>query len=555
MRRAAAESAADIRRSSPKARDGDGGPAPLEPCDNDLASRICNSILRERYKVDPDRSSKALRVWDAVARCLEEISDSIDISSSEDSSAGRYQRINSSCNGEVTKRPQSSSDYRHSRHERSTSNAGPRVQYPCPFRKRNPARFNVRDYERCAKSPFDSMTELKHHIAAHHRRKDVLHQCRRCKFEFESDAALDEHIMRPRQEMCELNSTPMGGDPEHGITEDMAKRLVCDIENIRSWTWENVWRFLFPGDRDVPNSDFLPIVELIEVEQESDRDQEVLKASLQEKLGLLLPGVIEDDYCRFLAGQLELVFEIHQANIVRKCLNRVDSATTSEEPAVNHPKPTTQRQTRRSRRSTLFFTIAPDDSYENDQTSRQFSSYTERTASTSFFTNRSTTHSSSPREEATGSPSTPSSNTSFSSGDDDTNENDYATGRDSRDSGIGIPCDVCELESCGCREMILSYAAKDSHNSDYGCQAGSENQGPEALLSRRRKQPSLRHQPNLRVETRGIDVLSLDGREINTAEGFGMRGAFSPQSFKQRVMRKQQPRSSYGMGDGERWTA
>ena len=33
--------------------------------------------------------------------------------------------------------------------------------YPCPFRKRNPARFNVRDHEGCARAPFDSILRLK----------------------------------------------------------------------------------------------------------------------------------------------------------------------------------------------------------------------------------------------------------------------------------------------------------------------------------------------------------------------------------------------------------
>ena len=32
---------------------------------------------------------------------------------------------------------------------------------PCPFRIRNPARFNVRDHEACAKAPFDSILGLR----------------------------------------------------------------------------------------------------------------------------------------------------------------------------------------------------------------------------------------------------------------------------------------------------------------------------------------------------------------------------------------------------------
>jgi len=33
--------------------------------------------------------------------------------------------------------------------------------FPCPFRKRNPTKFNIREWEYCAKAPFRSITELK----------------------------------------------------------------------------------------------------------------------------------------------------------------------------------------------------------------------------------------------------------------------------------------------------------------------------------------------------------------------------------------------------------
>jgi hypothetical protein len=34
------------------------------------------------------------------------------------------------------------------------------VSYPCPYRKRNPARFNFRDHEACARAPFKSVFDL-----------------------------------------------------------------------------------------------------------------------------------------------------------------------------------------------------------------------------------------------------------------------------------------------------------------------------------------------------------------------------------------------------------
>lgn len=38
---------------------------------------------------------------------------------------------------------------------------GEMPSYPCPFRQRNPARFNIRDHEACARGPFDSILGLR----------------------------------------------------------------------------------------------------------------------------------------------------------------------------------------------------------------------------------------------------------------------------------------------------------------------------------------------------------------------------------------------------------
>lgn len=37
---------------------------------------------------------------------------------------------------------------------------GHMTMYPCPFRKRNPVRFNVREHEACAKAPFESVAAM-----------------------------------------------------------------------------------------------------------------------------------------------------------------------------------------------------------------------------------------------------------------------------------------------------------------------------------------------------------------------------------------------------------
>jgi hypothetical protein len=172
--------------------------------------------------------------------------------------------------------------------------------------------------------------------------------------------------------------------------------------------------------------------------------------------------------------------------------------------------------------------------------------------------------------------------------------------RDSRDSGIGIPCDICESEACRCREIILSLAAAQdkgyqlvsgsgpeprfetkipsppppaphlprqaaqdgipyrpsastSHNANVATfQATVDVPGTSVVMGRRdglieTRHPSLRHQPRLQLRTTGI-------AHMHRAEEADNNGGFSPQSFKQRVLRTQ----GHGDADGGRrsceWT-
>jgi hypothetical protein len=142
-----------------------------------------------------------------------------------------------------------------------------------------------------------------------------------------------------------------------------------------------------------------------------------------------------------------------------------------------------------------------------------------------------------------------------------TGRDEHAPPRDSRDSGIGIPCDVCESEACRCREIMLSLAAAKASplsepehtprspliplsplppppplppNNPAHAHAPTECQNfvrrhpqvPLAVPSRAAQ--SLRHQPKLRLRTTNI---GLGVSEPTSADGF------SPQSFKQRVLR------------------
>ncbi|KAK1826809.1 hypothetical protein QBC39DRAFT_334698 [Podospora conica] len=449
----------------------------------------------------------------------------------------------------------------HARHVREGSTSGPRwrrsraptmttrpqdqgrerASYPCPFRKRNPARFNVRDHEACARGVFGSVGELRHHILESHQKGRRQHQCPRCGLGLENQALLDEHLLMPRDKMCDI-VTKMEDDPEDGILPEVERRLFSggDIG-----TWEALWGVVFPGDDEVPNQgtsgslarflasstnnpEIHPIIELVEIEQAIDDSQDQLKASIHDKLRLLLPSTIDDSYCTFLTGQLELVVETHRANIIRQCLApRGGKETTTTTPAAKRTSTIAlaKRQTRRSRRSSMMQSIhgKPDD--------RQ--SWMTRPSSHSRFSSSSTqsgTANSKPQPPA-------------------------PTSRESRDSGIGMPCEVCggEDAACCCKDSDMvddqprvsrawgrdqdfeRYQHPNLSSSSVGSSSASSVGGAGD------KGRSLRHKPRLRLTLRTKDIGSL----VVPGQGGGAEdGGYSPQSFKQRVQ---------GLGRG--WSA
>ena len=140
-------------------------PVPKIPSNHRLTTEIYAAILKDQSDIDGPRSAKALRIWDAVARCLEEISSSID-------PADDGAETSSSSSEPAATRCPSRRSVRRSRHPSSSrhgsvtdaateTEAESRVLYPCPFRQRNPGRFNVRHYEQCAKAQFHWALDLK----------------------------------------------------------------------------------------------------------------------------------------------------------------------------------------------------------------------------------------------------------------------------------------------------------------------------------------------------------------------------------------------------------
>lgn len=80
------------------------------------------------------------------------------------------------------------------------------------------------------------------------------HQCPRCGVGLENQALLDEHLLMPRDRMCDIVTTAQD-DPEDGISPEVERRLLFggDIGS-----WEALWGVVFPYDDEVPNRGTFP---------------------------------------------------------------------------------------------------------------------------------------------------------------------------------------------------------------------------------------------------------------------------------------------------------
>ncbi|KAK3988046.1 hypothetical protein QBC44DRAFT_382762 [Cladorrhinum sp. PSN332] len=510
-------SAAQARSALPK-------PAHLEQPPPYFVTGVSDEVLKEQRATDPETATRIVQIWEAMAKCFDEISRSTHGQTAQH---------------ETQPAEKGPSKLGTSEMETSGLNMFPLqesgVGYACPFRKRNPATFNIRDHECCAISPFTSMLDLRKHIVKYHKHKHAPRQCRRCKVKFESDTALSHHMMLPKDEMCELHSSKTE-DLEDGIS-DAIMRTLCETNPKAVWSWERIWHLLFPNDAEVPDSDFQPIIELSEVDQAFDERDEELKANVRRTLRLFLPDEVQDDYCGFLAGQLDLVFQTHRANVIRQCLDLTNAATNisqqADKPVNGQHQTAARRSTRRSRQSSLL------------QHSRPFSINTsnKHLKRLSMDLNAHTPVSTPPPlldyDTASTSPTL-------------IGEDDDHTAMSSRDSGLGISCDLCGTEAC--RGNCASNMTRDKERQEQERGDISEQERDEWILSpkesARRASADvrgryLRRQPErevlrVRVDDEMRARLEDPGAGSGSGSGSGSEdGRFSPQSFKQRVMRRE----------------
>lgn len=174
---------------------------PHASCDADpsvaLTSHIAASILQDGYGVRATKSTVPLKIQDAVGRCLQEVSTTVEddhpqwalptyyadrfLSSTPSPDSDQFPDYLSSSSLKRTSNricdiagdPFRYDQLQDSRGRRGSGHRGLNQirkakvldafqAYPCPFRRRSPVIFNVRDHEYCAKRPFSSMAELKY---------------------------------------------------------------------------------------------------------------------------------------------------------------------------------------------------------------------------------------------------------------------------------------------------------------------------------------------------------------------------------------------------------
>ncbi|KAF3799387.1 hypothetical protein GCG54_00001429 [Colletotrichum gloeosporioides] len=357
-----------------------------------LVSRISTMILDEGIGAGADRSSAALKVWDAVAKCLDGIANA---STTETASKPSKDDFVPDKVSQDTPAPASKSIHpwpleawglRHNQKQNNDNRRvgeGPKegegdvkldamrkaapvddVQQakttttvlPCPFRTRNPARFNVSDSWHCAQGQWKSLSDLQQHITRHHRHASdsQLFQCPRCEKGFPEPNAFKEHLMLPREQMCDPRSetVPPSSDPEDGITAGRARTLSEGVEAGKIGSWGDLWKCLFPDDRIVPRPAILPAIELPQVEQEvfTSANMSTLKASLEERLKFLASQSANSDLLSaqipVITGSLSLAVEAHLRSVFIACrtqppsrvVNRSRSASQTQDAPNNRPR-------------------------------------------------------------------------------------------------------------------------------------------------------------------------------------------------------------------------
>lgn len=148
----------------------------------DLAAGQSGTAQEEKSHPGAEKSDTIPQVWDVLPSCFDEIPPFREPASlrargakGESCRLSTYSPLNDMDSRRWTTCRRQSSDWEtETLIDQSSSRPGSsgtgmaslaspswQTLYPCPFRKRNPTRFNVRNHERCAKAALGSISELR----------------------------------------------------------------------------------------------------------------------------------------------------------------------------------------------------------------------------------------------------------------------------------------------------------------------------------------------------------------------------------------------------------
>ncbi|KAK4224224.1 hypothetical protein QBC38DRAFT_458515 [Podospora fimiseda] len=119
--------------------------------------------------------------------------------------------------------------------------------------------------------------EIKRHLQQYHEDfGNNLLKCIRCRKRFWTSDDLLAHQLVPASQICEI--APATAENEDGISAFTAG-ILNDVKSEISW--EALWKVLFPNDKVVPPSNFVPIVEGVELQKPIDEEINRLVLGLQ----------------------------------------------------------------------------------------------------------------------------------------------------------------------------------------------------------------------------------------------------------------------------------
>ncbi|GAB1319574.1 hypothetical protein MFIFM68171_09784 [Madurella fahalii] len=182
-------------------------------------------------------------------------------------------------------------------------------RYACPYRKRNPVRFNIREHRRCSSEGFD-MARLKEHLKIFHGPRSD--NCVRCRSNNTADG-----------NACPCISA--GPTPEiegHMSVEAMGKIIRINSGSHKSENpWVAIYQSIFGDSELVPEPDWEAPIELEEVFVEIRQNISVLHERVKHEAEKLVPQHIDTQ--KKVCSRFTHIFIFFLEQTLSSCQQRV----------------------------------------------------------------------------------------------------------------------------------------------------------------------------------------------------------------------------------------